>query len=127
MPLAFWNNSPKALPPEPRNTYPLNRDQLKKPERDLWAAADKLGANSDLKASEHSTPVLGLIFLKLAEKQPVESPTANRAKRLEYSPARLPANGLNRASDMSSRRRGHPAEPAPAQPQTATADRIAKL
>ena len=45
----------------------MNRDQLKKLERDLWAAADKLRANSDLKASEYSTPVLGLIFLKFAD------------------------------------------------------------
>jgi type I restriction enzyme M protein len=45
----------------------MNKDQLKKLERDLWAAADKLRANSDLKASEYSTPVLGLIFLKFAD------------------------------------------------------------
>ena len=45
----------------------MNRDQLKKLENDLWAAADKLRANSDLKASEYSTPVLGLIFLKFAD------------------------------------------------------------
>ena len=45
----------------------MNREQLKKLERDLWAAADKLRANSDLKASEYSTPVLGLIFLKFAD------------------------------------------------------------
>ena len=45
----------------------MNRDQLKKLEKDLWAAADKLRANSDLKASEYSTPVLGLIFLKFAD------------------------------------------------------------
>ena len=45
----------------------MNRDQLKKLESDLWAAADKLRANSDLKASEYSTPVLGLIFLKFAD------------------------------------------------------------
>ncbi len=38
----------------------MNRDQLKKLENDLWSAADKLRANSDLKASEYSTPVLGL-------------------------------------------------------------------
>jgi hypothetical protein len=42
----------------------MNREQLKKLEADLWTAADKLRANSDLKASEYSTPVLGLIFLK---------------------------------------------------------------
>jgi len=45
----------------------MNRDQLKKLENDLWSAADKLRANSDLKASEYSTPVLGLIFLKFAD------------------------------------------------------------
>lgn len=45
----------------------MNREQLKKLEKDLWAAADKLRANSDLKASEYSTPVLGIIFLKFAD------------------------------------------------------------
>ncbi|GMV29966.1 MAG: hypothetical protein AMXMBFR59_20910 [Rhodanobacteraceae bacterium] len=45
----------------------MNRDQLKQLENDLWSAADKLRANSDLKASEYSTPVLGLIFLKFAD------------------------------------------------------------
>lgn len=45
----------------------MNKDQLKKLEVDLWSAADKLRANSDLKASEYSTPVLGLIFLKFAD------------------------------------------------------------
>ena len=50
-----------------RNILLMNRDQLKKLEKDLWAAADKLRANSDLKASEYSTPVLGLIFLKFAD------------------------------------------------------------
>ena len=41
--------------------------QLKELEDDLGAAADNLRANSDLKASEYSTPVLGLIFLKFAD------------------------------------------------------------
>jgi type I restriction enzyme M protein len=40
---------------------------LKKLEADLWSAADKLRANSDLKSSEYATPVLGLIFLKFAD------------------------------------------------------------
>ena len=43
-------------------------------ERRLWSATDNLRANSDLKASEYSTPVLGLIFLKFA---------ATRYKRFE--------------------------------------------
>ncbi len=33
----------------------------------LWESADHLRANSNLKASEYSTPVLGLIFLKFAD------------------------------------------------------------
>lgn len=36
----------------------MNKDQLKKLEADLWSAADKLRANSDLKSSEYATPVL---------------------------------------------------------------------
>ena len=45
----------------------MNKAQLKKLEADLWSAADKLRANSDLKSSEYATPVLGLIFLKFAD------------------------------------------------------------
>ncbi len=33
----------------------------------LWSAADEFRANSKLKASEYSVPVLGLIFLAYAE------------------------------------------------------------
>lgn len=36
-------------------------------ERRLWEAADEFRANSDLRSSEYSTPVLGLIFLRYAD------------------------------------------------------------
>jgi len=36
-------------------------------EKQLWAAADQLWANSPLKPSEYSSPVLGLIFLRFAD------------------------------------------------------------
>jgi type I restriction enzyme M protein len=36
-------------------------------EKKLWSAADELRANSELKSSEYSVPVLGLIFLKYAD------------------------------------------------------------
>ncbi len=36
-------------------------------ERRLWSAADELRANSKLKSSEYSIPVLGLIFLRYAD------------------------------------------------------------
>ena len=45
----------------------MNSEQIRELERQLWSAADNLRANSDLKASEYSTPVLGLIFLKFAD------------------------------------------------------------
>ena len=45
----------------------MNKEQFKQLENDLWSAADNLRANSDLKASEYSIPVLGLIFLKFAD------------------------------------------------------------
>ena len=38
-------------------------------ERRLWGAADELRANSKLKASEYSVPVLGLIFLRYADRR----------------------------------------------------------
>src|SRR5512147_885750 len=45
----------------------MTADELKQLEADLWKSADTLRANSDLKSSEYSTPVLGLIFLKFAD------------------------------------------------------------
>lgn len=45
----------------------MNKEEFKQLEADLWRSADTLRANSDLKASEYSTPVLGLIFLKFAD------------------------------------------------------------
>ncbi|MCD6069302.1 MAG: methylase [Bacteroidetes bacterium] len=44
----------------------MTQEQLKKLEDDLWAAADKLRADSGLKASQYSAPILGLIFLRFA-------------------------------------------------------------
>jgi type I restriction enzyme M protein len=47
----------------------------------LWETADQLRANSDLKAGEYSTPVMGLIFLKYADNRftEVEAKMAGRA------------------------------------------------
>src|SRR2546423_1321156 len=39
----------------------------------LWDTADELRANSHLKASEYSIPVLGLIFLKFADSRFTEA------------------------------------------------------
>lgn len=40
---------------------------LNKLQKSLWEAADSLRANSGLRSSEYSTPVLGLIFLRYAD------------------------------------------------------------
>lgn len=45
----------------------MTKKDIKKLEKELWAAADNLRANSDLKSAEYSIPVLGLIFLKFAD------------------------------------------------------------
>jgi type I restriction enzyme M protein len=45
----------------------MTAEQIKKLEATLWQSADTLRANSDLKSSEYSTPVLGLIFLRFAD------------------------------------------------------------
>lgn len=43
---------------------PANLSEI---EKKLWSSADELRANSNLKASEYSVPVLGLIFLRFAD------------------------------------------------------------
>ena len=43
---------------------PANHSEL---EKRLWDAADELRANSKLKSSEYSVPVLGMIFLRFAD------------------------------------------------------------
>lgn len=45
----------------------MTTEELKKLEDNLWSAAVKMRADSDLKLSEFATPVLGLIFLKFAD------------------------------------------------------------
>lgn len=49
-------------------------------ENKLWAAADQLWANTGLKPSEFSTPVLGLIFLRYADKRFTEAAALLDAK-----------------------------------------------
>lgn len=45
----------------------MNREALNDLKKNLWEVADELRANTGLKASAYSTPVLGLIFLKFAD------------------------------------------------------------
>jgi type I restriction enzyme M protein len=45
---------------------PANHTEI---EKRLWESADQLRANSNLKSSEYSVPVLGLIFLRFADQR----------------------------------------------------------
>lgn len=45
----------------------MNQERLNNLKKNLWEVADELRANSGLKASAYSIPVLGLIFLKFAD------------------------------------------------------------
>jgi type I restriction enzyme M protein len=47
----------------------MNPQELKQLEDGLWCSAETLRANSDLKATEYSISVMGLIFLKFADKK----------------------------------------------------------
>jgi type I restriction enzyme M protein len=70
-------------------------------EKQLWAAADQLRANSGLKAAEYSAPVLGLIFLRFAEarfalqraKLETASTSSRRGSRVD-DPAAYHAEGM---------------------------------
>jgi type I restriction enzyme M protein len=52
------------LPQADRTHISANTTEL---EKRLWGAADELRANSKLKSSEYSVPVLGLIFSPYAD------------------------------------------------------------
>ena len=60
----------------------------------LWDVADKLRANTHLRASEYSVPVLGLIFLKFADQKFAVVEQRLRAQgRQELTPAHYKAEG----------------------------------
>jgi len=70
-------------------------------EKQLWNAADELRANSKMRSSEYSTPVLGLIFLRYAdfrfceaEKQLKGTQTANSSRRQAISKLDYQAKGV---------------------------------
>lgn len=63
----------------------------------LWGAADELRANSKLKASEYSIPVLGLIFLRYAD---VKFAEAEKLIAIEGSGRRRSAGGKERYQAM---------------------------
>lgn len=45
----------------------MTNKEFKKLKNDLWLAANKLRADSNLKSNDYGPPVLGIIFLKFAD------------------------------------------------------------
>ena len=64
---------------------PANNTEI---EKRLWDAADELRANSRLKASEYSVPVLGLIFLRYADHKFAQADGEIKAERTAITPRR---------------------------------------
>lgn len=63
----------------------------------LWAAADELRANSKLKSSEYSVPVLGLVFLRYADHKfqaAAKELTGQGGNRRKIGPADYQAKGV---------------------------------
>src|SRR5665647_3830867 len=62
----------------------------------LWATADELRANSKLKSSEYSVPVLGLVFLRYADHkfQAAEKLVGKSSGRRAIGPADYQAQGV---------------------------------
>ncbi len=64
----------------------------------LWEAADELRANSKLKSSEYSVPVLGLVFLRYADHKfkaaAKELAGAGGSGRRKVGPADYQAKGV---------------------------------
>ena len=73
-------------------------------ENRLWGVANELRANSGLKASEYSVPVLGLIFLRYAEfkfaqaeqelNRELENNSSSRRRKNEGSKVDFQAKGV---------------------------------
>ena len=73
-------------------------------EKRLWDAADELRANSKLKSSEYSVPVLGLIFLRYADYRftKAEQELKNKgSRRRGVSKADYQAKGVMYLPDIS--------------------------
>jgi type I restriction enzyme M protein len=70
----------------------------------LWAAADQLRANSKLKSSEYSAPVLGLVFLRYADfkfKKATEEIKPTKGSRRKIGPDDFKAKGILYLSDSA--------------------------
>src|SRR5690606_8147948 len=74
----------------------MTNQELKKLNENLWSAATKMRADSDLKLNEIDTPLLGLIFLKFADNKYslVESAAAAELKAQANSRRQRPVHEI---------------------------------
>jgi type I restriction enzyme M protein len=74
----------------------MTNQELKKLNENLWSAATKMRADSDLKLNEIDTPLLGLIFLKFADNKYslVESEIEAELKAQENSRRQRPVHEI---------------------------------
>lgn len=96
-------NRTKSRGSQPAASRPPKTDIYEIADR-LWETADELRANSHLKASEYSVPVLGLIFLKFADSRfsEVETELARKkSTRREVGKADYQARGVLYLPDQS--------------------------
>src|SRR3977135_4126946 len=80
---------------------PTNQTEI---EKRLWEIADELRANSKLKSSEYSAPVLGLIFLRYADHRFTEAEkklAKKKTGRREIGPTDYHAMGVMYLPDAS--------------------------
>jgi len=92
----------KQFTPRKRD-MPANHTEV---EKRLWEAADELRANSKLKSSEYSVPVLGLIFLRYADQKFSEAEkklSAAGSGRRKVGKTDYQAQGVLRRVSMSLR------------------------
>ena len=72
---------------------PTNNNEI---EKRLWEAADELRANSKLKSSEYSVPVLGLIFLRYADAKFAQADKKLKEKQQKYVSSRRRVKEINK-------------------------------
>jgi type I restriction enzyme M protein len=96
-PVATRAKAPASKPAPAAQARNGGMSELAAIEASLWATADQLWANTGLKPAEFSTPVLGLIFLRYADKRFTEQERHLDTQNIpadEREPADYQADGV---------------------------------
>ena len=93
-----------AAPAAPKRSSGMS--ELAAIEASLWATADQLWANTGLKPAEFSTPVLGLIFLRYADKRFTEQERHLDKKRISADEGKAIATAMSRIEEHNTDLKG---------------------